>query len=136
MTLKSLPRVASNIYLECANCDRDGSYHRVLAHTSSTSAKTQCEICGKKRTLKLASASPRSAKPRSAARTTTGEKQFQELIEKFGDSITPYSIKGYFTKDTVIDHPKFGRGVVIVSYDDKMQALFRDGLRDLIQNRK
>src|SRR5690606_25781268 len=44
MQPKTLPRVASNVYLPCAGCARS-TYHRVLAHTSSMSAKTQCEIC-------------------------------------------------------------------------------------------
>lgn len=136
MTLKSLPRVASNVYLPCTSCDREGSYHRVLAHTSSTSAKTQCEICGKKKNLKLDA--PKSSGTRRARTTTTtqGEKQFHQLLEQFEETSTPYSIRGQFPKDTVIEHPKFGKGVITASHQDRIQVLFRDGVRDLIQNRK
>ncbi len=140
MSLTTLPRVATNVYLDCLpSCDREGSYHKILAHTSSTSAKTQCEICGKKRTLKLDTKRPATA-VRSSARAktsaTAGQKQFQALVDQFGPEAATYSIKGSFSKDTLIEHPKFGRGVVTLSYENKLQVLFRDGVRELVHNRK
>ena len=55
-----LPAVAKNVLYQCKKCDAE-RYHRVLAHTSETSAKIECEICGSKKTFKL-------TKPKSAAK--------------------------------------------------------------------
>jgi hypothetical protein len=136
MQPKTLPRVASNVYLPCAGCARS-TYHRVLAHTSSMSAKTQCEICGRKKTFKLeSSVGSKKTTVRKSPATVSTNKQFDELLAEFGSTEVAYSISGNFEKDTVISHPKFGRGVVTATYGDKMAVLFRDGMRDLIQNRK
>lgn len=77
---------------------------------------------------------PRSKleKPEHAA------KAWAELSTKIGgdDVPAPYSIRGSYAKDTRVDHPKFGIGFVIeVSGPTKVDVLFEDGLRKLVQNR-
>ena len=48
-----LPAVARNIHLDCKKCGVE-RYHVVVAHTTATSAKVKCEVCGARRTYKLA----------------------------------------------------------------------------------
>lgn len=48
----------------------------------------------------------------------------------------PYTIRGVYEKDTRVDHPTFGVGHVIeISGPTKIEVLFQDGLRKLVQNR-
>lgn len=64
-------------------------------------------------------------------------KAWAELSTRAGDEEpAPYSIRGDFPKDSRVDHPKFGVGFVIeVSGPSKIDVLFEDGLRKLVQNR-
>lgn len=64
-------------------------------------------------------------------------KAWAELSTKITDDApAPYSIRGNYAKDTRVDHPKFGVGFVIeVSGPTKIDVLFEDGLRKLVQNR-
>jgi len=46
-----------------------------------------------------------------------------------------YNTKGNFKKDEIIDHLKFGVGIVLsVIHSHKINILFKDGARLLIQN--
>ena len=45
----ALPPVAKSLFTFCKKCNAD-RYHRVLAHTSTSKAKIECEICKSKKT--------------------------------------------------------------------------------------
>ena len=52
MANQTLPPVARKVYAECKKCGVD-RYRIVIAHTSSTAAKLQCEVCNAKSVYKL-----------------------------------------------------------------------------------
>lgn len=65
-------------------------------------------------------------------------KAWEELSSHIDESIepVPYTIRGVYEKDTRVDHPTFGVGhVVEISGPTKIEVLFQDGLRKLVQNR-
>ncbi|MCB0363652.1 MAG: hypothetical protein KDD35_13075, partial [Bdellovibrionales bacterium] len=82
--LMTLPEVAKRVFLDCKKCD-SGRYHIVLAHTSKTSAKVECEVCKSKKTFKLGKAkkSAPSKKSKSASSAKTGKVSVTKQLEKF-----------------------------------------------------
>ena len=143
MSQISLPPVAKSFYMFCKKCDVD-RYHIVLAHTSSTTAKVECEVCHSKKPFSIpkegavrktttrSAASPGSVSSRQRSHTGQYESRLQSFAAK--DS-KPYSIKGNFQENEKIQHPKFGMGFVQKVYSDKVDVMFSDEVRTLVHNR-
>lgn len=149
-TLTELPAVARNVHLPCKKCECD-RYFVVLAHTSSTSAKVKCEVCGATRTFKLkkekaspprrASAGKRAPGPgrASASARKTGpssQDMWNELKTQIGtDQIVPYNMRSKYALANAINHPKFGLGFVTHATNEKIDVAFQEGGRSLVHNR-
>jgi hypothetical protein len=135
-----LPPVAKSIYLECKKCGAE-KYHRVLAHTSATSAKVECEICGSKKTYKLPRAAKkvsRTGKPRVSKvnGAKAHDEEYGKLIEAaVAQAAAPYSMATRFSINQKLQHPKFGVGVIRMSFEDKIEVIFPDQVRLLVHNR-
>jgi hypothetical protein len=152
--MTKLPAVASNYFTECKKCGQD-RYHKVLAHTGGDSAKIECEVCHSKKTLKMSEESvekkaakktaakgtkkpsaSRAAKAAEAA-ATAANARFLELQEKMGEQkAQPYRMASQFAVDAKIEHPKFGVGFVVNVLPDKIEVVFQDMSRHLVQGRK
>lgn len=147
MAEQTLPAVAKSVYTDCKKCGGE-RYHVVLAHTSSTSAKVQCEICKSKKTYKIGSTAAKIAKAGglkpvrtptargAAAKAAAHENEYQSLLSATatGENI-PYSMKMKFALNQKIQHPKFGLGVVKTALSDKVEVVFQDEVRSLVHNR-
>jgi hypothetical protein len=146
MTDLTLPPVAKSFYMFCKNCDAD-RYHRVLAHTSSTTAKVECEVCHSRKSYSLpksagaAKAASTRAVNRAAtsaanrARTHTGEYE-NRVQNQLEHQAYPYSIRASFLENQKIQHPKFGLGFVQKALADRVDVIFSDEVRTLIHNKK
>ena len=149
MSELTLPPVAKSFYTHCKKCEGD-RYHRVLAHKTATTAKIECEICKSVKTYSLpkaGSASPSARRLSGAAATGSAKKaaasarshtgQYEIFnTNKMADEATPYSIKGSFKESQKLNHAKFGIGFVVKAYDEKIDVIFVDEVRSLMQNRK
>ena len=65
-------------------------------------------------------------------------KAWEELSAHVNEEIEPipYTIRDSYEKEQRVDHPTFGIGhVVEISGPTKIEVLFQDGLRKLVQNR-
>lgn len=146
MAEQTLPAVAKSVYTDCKKCGGE-KYHVVLAHTSATSAKVQCEICKSKKTYKIGSLAKKAmtggAKPKratsprgAAAKAAAHETEYQTMLsaQATGEN-TPYNMKSQFKLNQKIQHPKFGLGVVKVAQQDKVEVVFQDEVRSLVHNR-
>lgn len=140
--LSVLPPVAKNVLYPCKKCEAE-RYHRVLAHTSDTSAKIECEICGSKKTFKLNTKKP-SASKRAKASTTAKKRASKtlaptlwvELNEKFGsDNAQDYNFRTSFEANTILNHTKFGIGYITKVEGQKMEVVFQDQVRQLVHGR-
>jgi ribosomal protein L37E len=138
-----LPAVARNIHLMCKKCGIE-RYHVVVAHTTATSAKVKCEVCGASSTYKLKAEKKKSVsstgvakKPRAAKKTEPDASvAWAELKSQIGtDRVVPYSMKTKYALANAIEHPKFGLGFVTAASNDKIQVMFQDGGRPLVHNR-
>jgi hypothetical protein len=146
MTTNTLPPVAKSFYAFCKKCDAD-RYHVVLAHTSASSAKIKCEICGSQKTYTLPKAQTRTGKPLTGAaakkreqtlssRKSSHRNEYEMLMSNEGAPTASYSMKGKFEKNTKLDHPKFGIGFIKDAMTDKIEVIFEDEVRTLIHNRQ
>ncbi|QDK44921.1 hypothetical protein ACLSU7_05690 [Bdellovibrio sp. HCB185ZH] len=144
MTMNTLPPVAKSFFAFCKKCDAD-RYHVVLAHTSATSAKIKCEICGSQKTYSLPKAQTKTGKPLTGAAAKKREqtlnsrksshKNEYEMLMANGGSTATYNMKGKFEKNTKLQHPKFGLGFIKDAASDKIEVVFEDEVRTLIHNR-
>ena len=112
-------------------------YCRVLAHTSSTAAKVQCEVCGGKRTFKL---NEKKEPGKTTRKRTTSKKSNQDMWQALktarGDKgAVKYTIKQIFVDEDKLTHPKFGLGFVTKVYPNKVEVLFEEGTKELIHAR-
>lgn len=89
------------------------------------------------------------AKKAAAKKTTKGKKKADSSAAKGSPTISkelsealetsraiPYTMQSQFQVKNVIEHPKFGLGLVTRSLDDKIEVNFTDGMRSLVHNRK
>ncbi|UYL09371.1 hypothetical protein B9G69_002140 [Bdellovibrio sp. SKB1291214] len=145
MTMNTLPPVAKSFFAFCKKCDAD-RYHVVLAHTSATSAKIKCEICGSQKTYSLPKAQTKTGKPLTGAaakkreqtmnsRKSSHKNEYEMLMSNDGASTATYNMKGKFEKNTKLSHPKFGLGFIKDAASDKIEVVFEDEVRTLIHNR-
>jgi hypothetical protein len=149
--LNELPAVARNINLPCkkCNCDR---YHIVVAHTTATSAKVRCEVCGSTKTFRLKKVTESSKKSAIAkltasvgrAKRTVGKRTvgpdpaalWGELRTQIGTAnLVPYEMRSKYSLANAINHPKFGVGFVTSATKDKIDVAFEGGGRSLVHNR-
>lgn len=140
-TLTELPAVARNINMPCKKCGVD-RYFVVVAHTTATSAKCKCEVCGATKTFKLTKPKAAKAPKAPGAKKTPKTREpdhaaiWNELKTQIGvDNVVPYSMKSKFALANAIQHPKFGIGFVTNATNEKVDVAFEDGGRALVHNR-
>lgn len=143
MTTEALPPVAKSLFTFCKKCNAD-RYHRVLAHTSSTKAKIECEICKSKKTYTMAKAGATPARKKVAGtgtktggrRGTSHADQYNTMMLNRGaEAGVPFNIRTKFEVNQKIDHPKFGPGFVQNVLIDRMEVMFSDELKTLMHNK-
>ncbi len=145
MSENQLPPVAKSFFTFCKKCNAD-RYHTVVAHTTATSAKLKCEICGASSTYKLPKAGATGAKraltgaaakrkeQAASAKRNAHLDEYNKLLENDGDTAN-YNMKTKFELNTKLNHPKFGTGVVKSVQPDKIEVVFEDEVRNLVHNR-
>lgn len=135
-TLTALPEVATRTYTDCKKCGVE-RFHVVVAHTSPTAAKIECEVCHAKRTLKLETKKAKKPAAKGAKKVrVTASSRWEEVKDLIKQSEKqPYSMRAAFSVNATIDHPKFGIGVVTSTAAQSMEVVFEDGTRSLVHNR-
>ena len=138
--LKELPAVARNVSLMCKKCGVE-RFHVVLAHTTSTSAKVQCEVCKAKKTFKLETAkAPKAAKKSTGVKKTVKKldlaAEWSKLKDQIGlEKLQPYNMRTKFSNSVAIEHPKFGIGFVFLVTNEKIDVTFQEARISLVHNR-
>jgi len=80
---------------------------------------------------------PTKKKDKESVAGETRNALFVELSEKMGGmKPQPYRMANVYVVDTMIEHPKFGIGFVRSSLPDKIEVVFEDTNRQLVQGRK
>ncbi len=142
MTQAVLPPVAKSFHTFCKKCDVD-RYHIVLTHTSSTSAKIECEVCHSKKTYTVPKEGSMAKKAKVAgaakvprARKNSHADEYNSLMLNRGaEKGIPFSIKTKFQMDQKIEHTKFGPGFVKTVQPDRVDVMFSDEVKTLMHNK-
>lgn len=142
----------------CGKCG-DATRHAVVAVVNGEVIKAQCMICGSthkyKPTSRQAKADspgisrrtrtasgvstvrvtpPGAPKPKAkAAKPVRARRDWEEQIAKRDQSqARPYDMGECFAQDELVDHSKFGVGIVLkTTRPDKMDVLFQEGMKTL-----
>lgn len=135
-----LPAVASSFYCRCAKCGLD-RYHKVVTHTNETTVRLKCEVCGKtgnhnlevkKATTKTKTVSKKTVSAKAAAHANEFE-NFKNTAK--AENALNYSMKVTFKESQLVQHPKFGLGLVRSVQGDKIEVFFEDEVRFLVHGR-
>ncbi|MBX2813866.1 MAG: hypothetical protein KTR25_18765 [Myxococcales bacterium] len=118
--------------------------HTVVAMDGDKIVKVKCNTCTKTHTYR----SPDSASEATAAKRKSARKKREEAaaastvdfesLAKVVDlnQAQQYSIRAPLDMHQVVEHPKFGTGIVFsLKTDNKAEVIFRDGPRLLVHSR-
>lgn len=131
--------VGGHIEALCPRCNLKLG-HTIIAIVDNLPETIKCDSCDEHHDVSVRQSAQSRIKPKSATRKTrskqaTYEKYLSRLKEDNPGNFIKYNIKGNFEKDQIIDHLKFGIGIVLsVLQKNKIEILFKDGPRLLIQN--
>lgn len=131
---KCLPSCGPNLVLA----------HTVVAMDGDKVVKVKCNTCNKTHTYR----SPDSASEATAAKRKSARKKREEaanaamvdfdVLAKEVDlaQAETYSVRNTLDVRQVVEHPKFGTGIVFALKEDgKAEVVFRDGPRVLVHGR-
>lgn len=140
-------KVGDNIDAKCLPSCGPGLVlaHTVVAMDGEKIVKVRCNTCTKTHTYRPPdSASEATAAKRKSARKkreeaagTAGNVEFDELAKRVDlTRAEKYSVRSNLDVHQVVDHPKFGTGIVFALKEDgKAEVVFRDGPRVLVHSR-
>ncbi len=136
--------VGKEVLSYCNKCKLTLAHIIVTMKSDVVIGKVQCKTCKGTHAYKDPSAVKASKTKRGSKVGTTSKKTTQNSIsdiwlEKVASATSKsqkYSIKTKFELNDIIDHPKFGPGIVDKLIDaDKVQVIFRHDVKTLIHNK-
>lgn len=138
--------VGQEIISYCATCKLD-LRHVIVAHKAGNSgavAKLRCNTCSKIHAPRInpeartANAATKTRTPSEPKRVVPLEVEWREQLSKLqGKPTLPYTPQREFKADDVIDHPKFGCGIVRSLKDgNKFEVLFQRDIKVLVHRLK
>jgi len=144
--------VATHIVTACSKCAHDTNHVVVAQDENGFVARVKCIVCGSEHKYKRfdprsSSSTPssrllnktKSSGPKGINRSTASYdlKLWEEAISGVKNKVPEnYLISGVFDKGALLYHSSMGEGVVLKSYDNKIEVIFKDGIRVLVHNRK
>ena len=130
--------VGGEVVSWCTKCKLELG-HTIIAMVDNRPKKVKCNTCSGQHIYRLKPSDSGKTVKRGGRKRKTPEEIYHEHIIKIsgGDlsGARTYRIDESFIVDELIDHPKFGVGIVTsIVKTNKMETLFKDGPRLLIQN--
>jgi len=136
------PKVGGDILSYCTRCKMELA-HVVASMIDTRPAKVICKTCRSQhnhrtgepvsRTPSAGRSAGRPAAPKSVVRVA--EMWEKALVDTKASVPFPYSPQSSFKKGDVVEHPKFGMGIIQdVKSNGKMTVLFRDAERVLVHS--
>ncbi len=123
--------VGNEVDSYCFGCKSVGT-HTVVTVLQSGPAKVLCHVCELQHQFRARAPGERRTPTGSAAPTSRAVWE-QALANTDEAAVRPYVPTATYLRDEVVDHPHFGRGVVLRVYDEtKMEVLFADRPRRLV----
>ena len=124
----------------CNKCKLALAHVIMAMKDESTIGKVECKTCKAVHAYKDPSAKTKKVKKKSmipGGKTTTmsvNEAWTQEMSRMTGNS-RPYSIRETFSEGDIIDHKKFGPGIVQGIVDGHIEVLFQHSIKTLVHSK-
>jgi Zn ribbon nucleic-acid-binding protein len=132
--------VGSDVEAYCPKCKADTT-HVVISKYEDEIRRVQCNPCGDVHSFRKPRGEveddvpePIAAKKRALIKKHSWEEFFAKYPDRNGK---PYEFREAYTENTIVTHPKFGKGFVSeLMSDSKVEITFKDARRVLVHNRK
>ncbi len=130
--------VGKDVVSYCGKCKLTLGHIIVTMKNANTPGKVECNTCKATHNFRSAPVKKTGAtRTRRASKKTIPVPELwkQEMAKAKADSV-PYSIRGSFLKGDIIEHKKFGPGIVQDIVDnDKIEVIFNSEIRMLVHNK-
>ncbi len=132
--------VGGNVDGWCSKCKMELA-HTIIGLLDKLPKKVKCNTCDAQHVYRLKPGTKSAGKSKKTTRQTKSKKSNLETYESHltGYNLakaTTYAMGGNFAQDEIINHPVFGAGVVVtIVNNSKIEILFKDGPKLLVQNR-
>ena len=128
----------------CSKCKLTLAHTIVVMKDAVHIGKVTCKTCDGTHAYKDPSTVKAKRKSSSVKKRTTAAKAKMSVADLWLEAVNNstaksqgYSIKSKFIKGDIIDHPKFGPGVIERLIDsDKIEVIFRHDIKTLIHNKQ
>ncbi len=125
----------------CGKCKLPLGHTIVSMKDTATIGKVQCNTCQAIHMYKDPAHKAKKVKSTSTSRRKTTKKSvsvgqlWMEEMGKVSGKAKAYSIREKFLEGDIIDHKKFGPGIVQTLIDDKIEVLFQHELKLLVHGK-
>lgn len=122
----------------CGKCKLALGHTIVVMKDPATIGKVKCNTCGSMHMYKDPATKTKKVRSRTAKKTTKTVSVGQLWMEEMGKAsgkAQPYTIRSKFTVGDIIDHKKFGPGIVQALIEDKIEVLFQHELKLLVHGK-
>ncbi len=125
----------------CGKCKLPLAHLIVSMKDPSTIGKTTCKTCNATHAYKDPATKTKKVKSKKTASGRTRKKSISvgelwiEQMNKASGKAREYGIREVFTLGEIIDHKKFGPGIVQEIIEDKIEVLFQHELKLLVHSK-
>lgn len=132
--------VGKDVLSYCTKCKLNLGHVIVAMKDAKHIAKVKCNTCGSLHAYKDPSLSKQN-KTRMKKTSVTPSKVvsvsdlWMEKISNSKKKSMPYAIDSKFSEGDIIDHIKFGPGIVEKVVDDKIEVIFRHEIKTLVHKK-
>lgn len=132
--------VGKDVLSYCTKCKLNLAHTIVAMKDAKHIAKVKCNTCGTQQAYKDPSKSRQNkTRTRRTAAAPSKIVSVSDLwMEKMSSTKTksqPYAMDHKFVEGDIIDHTKFGPGIVEKVVDDKIEVIFRHEIKTLVHNK-
>ena len=133
--------VGKDVLSYCTKCKLNLGHTIVAMKDSVHIAKVKCNTCLTIHAYKDPSTSSKQNKTRTRKTSTAASKiisvsdLWMEKMSSTKKKSTPYAMDEKFHVGDIIDHSKFGPGIVEKVVDDKIDVIFRHEIKTLVHNK-
>lgn len=124
----------------CGKCKLNLSHTIVAMKDEKTFAKVQCNTCKsvhayKDPSMSNASKTRTRTTKKAPSKVMSVSDLWMERLNKTTSKSQPYTISSKFKEGDLIDHVKFGPGIVQSVKDNTIEVVFRHDIKTLIHNK-
>lgn len=133
--------VGKDVLSYCSKCKLNLGHTIVAMKDSKHIAKVKCNTCLTIHAYKDPSTSSKQSKTRtrkterSPSKVISVADLWMEKMSSTKKKSTPYAMDEKFHEGDIIDHVKFGPGIVEKVVDDKIEVIFRHEIKTLVHNK-